>query len=144
MPKRARQIALPPMGLDRRAPTPLHRQVFTALRAAIREARIAPGQRLPSTRALAQTLRLSRNIIASAYEQLLAEGYVTARVGSGTRAARALPDTYLRELPILTKDALAVRGKSLRRIVFEACYPVSASSLADPDGNVLFLFSADA
>ncbi|WP_037575520.1 MocR-like pyridoxine biosynthesis transcription factor PdxR [Phaeacidiphilus oryzae] len=60
-----------------------------ALRAAIREQRLSPGARLPSSRALAADLGLARNTVAGAYAQLTAEGWLTARQGSGTRVAEA-------------------------------------------------------
>jgi GntR family transcriptional regulator/MocR family aminotransferase len=69
---------------------PLHRQVYRALRAAILDGTLGSGARLPSTRALTRELGLSRTPIVLAYEQLLAEGYATARTGSGTYAARTL------------------------------------------------------
>jgi GntR family transcriptional regulator / MocR family aminotransferase len=59
--------------------------VERALRAAIRSGRLAPQTRLPSTRVLAAELGLARNTVAAAYEQLVAEGYLAARTGSGTR-----------------------------------------------------------
>ncbi|HEY3501396.1 MAG TPA: PLP-dependent aminotransferase family protein [Actinocatenispora sp.] len=55
-----------------------------ALRTAIRSGRLAPDTRLPSTRSLATELRLARNTVAAAYDQLVAEGYLSARTGSGT------------------------------------------------------------
>src|SRR5580704_18940639 len=58
-----------------------------ALRDAARTARLAPGTRLPSSRALAADLGLARNTVAEAYAQLVAEGWLTARRGSGTRVA---------------------------------------------------------
>ncbi|MFC4328680.1 PLP-dependent aminotransferase family protein [Streptomyces andamanensis] len=61
-----------------------------ALRAAVREGRLAPGARLPATRRLALELGVSRGTVKAAYDQLVAEGYLTARQGSGTRVA-ALP-----------------------------------------------------
>jgi GntR family transcriptional regulator/MocR family aminotransferase len=69
---------------------PLQRQVYRALRAAILAGRLRAGERLPSTRALAGELRLSRNTVIAAYEQLLAEGYATSQGGSGTYVAQAL------------------------------------------------------
>ncbi|MFJ6214457.1 PLP-dependent aminotransferase family protein [Streptomyces sp. NPDC092296] len=59
----------------------------TALREAVRGGRLAPGSRLPSSRVLAQDLGLARNTVAEAYGQLVAEGWLTARQGSGTRVA---------------------------------------------------------
>src|SRR5690242_12836098 len=58
-----------------------------ALRAAVREGRLAPGTRLPSSRVLARDLGLARNTVADAYGQLVAEGWLTARQGSGTTVA---------------------------------------------------------
>ncbi|MET8677790.1 PLP-dependent aminotransferase family protein [Streptomyces sp. NPDC004647] len=59
-----------------------------ALRDAVRTGRLAPGVRLPSSRALASDLGLARNTVADAYGELVAEGWLTARQGSGTRVAR--------------------------------------------------------
>ncbi|MFI1290698.1 PLP-dependent aminotransferase family protein [Streptomyces sp. NPDC088353] len=61
-----------------------------ALRDAVRDGRLAPGTRLPATRRLAAELGISRGTAKAAYDQLVAEGYLTARQGSGTRVA-ALP-----------------------------------------------------
>ncbi|MFI9767694.1 PLP-dependent aminotransferase family protein [Streptomyces sp. NPDC052415] len=58
-----------------------------ALRDAVREGRLAPGARLPATRKLADELGVSRNTVKGAYDQLVAEGYFTARQGSGTQVA---------------------------------------------------------
>ena len=55
-----------------------------ALREAVREGRLRPGTRLPSTRALAQELGISRNVLVDVYAQLAAEGYLYARRGAGT------------------------------------------------------------
>lgn len=58
-----------------------------ALREAVRTGRLGPGTRLPSSRVLARDLGLARNTVADAYAQLVAEGWLTARQGSGTRVA---------------------------------------------------------
>ncbi|NGO73046.1 PLP-dependent aminotransferase family protein [Streptomyces boncukensis] len=58
-----------------------------ALREAVREGRLAPGSRLPPYRSLAADLGLARNTVASAYAELVAEGWLTARQGSGTRVS---------------------------------------------------------
>jgi GntR family transcriptional regulator / MocR family aminotransferase len=70
--------------LDRDSPAPLHRQLYSEIRAAILDGRLSHGARLPSTRTLSADLRLSRNTVAGAFDQLLAEGYLEGRVGSGT------------------------------------------------------------
>ena len=66
---------------------PRRAQLETGLREAIRGGRLRPGARLPSSRALAQELGVSRRLVVEAYEQLAAEGYLLARRGSGTRVA---------------------------------------------------------
>ncbi|MEV7520768.1 PLP-dependent aminotransferase family protein [Streptomyces sp. NPDC091371] len=58
-----------------------------ALRDAVRSGRLAPGTRLPPYRTLAADLGLARNAVADAYAELVAEGWFTARQGSGTRVA---------------------------------------------------------
>ncbi|MEV6846816.1 PLP-dependent aminotransferase family protein [Actinoplanes sp. NPDC051411] len=61
--------------------------VYRALRAAILDGRLPAGHRLPPTRALAADLRVARGSVATAYERLAAEGFLTTRVGSGTFVA---------------------------------------------------------
>jgi GntR family transcriptional regulator/MocR family aminotransferase len=79
--------------VDRDHATPLFLQVYGEIRAAILSRRLTPGTRLPSTRALAARLGLSRASVLTAYEQLLAEGYLTGRVGSGTYISVDLTET---------------------------------------------------
>ncbi|MEV4949099.1 PLP-dependent aminotransferase family protein [Streptomyces sp. NPDC053755] len=62
--------------------------LMDALREAIRSGRLAEGVRLPSSRSLATDLGVARNTVADAYAELVAEGWLTARQGSGTRVAR--------------------------------------------------------
>ncbi len=81
--------------LDPALPAPLHRQLYDGLRMAILAGRLSAGARLPATRALAAELHVSRNTVLDAYAQLLAEGYVEGKIGSGTYVSRALPDDLL-------------------------------------------------
>ncbi|WPW30883.1 PLP-dependent aminotransferase family protein [Streptomyces atratus] len=62
--------------------------LMDALREAVRTGRLGPGTRLPSSRSLAVDLGIARNTVADAYAELVAEGWLTARQGSGTRVAR--------------------------------------------------------
>ncbi|MEU0860679.1 PLP-dependent aminotransferase family protein [Streptomyces griseofuscus] len=68
-------------------PGGLRRGLTDALRDAVRTGRLAPGTRLPSSRALAADLGIARNTVGEAYADLVAEGWLTARQGSGTRVA---------------------------------------------------------
>ncbi|MFJ3137514.1 PLP-dependent aminotransferase family protein [Streptomyces sp. NPDC086843] len=65
----------------------LRRGLTDALREAVRSGRLAPDTRLPSSRSLAADLGIARNTVADAYADLVAEGWLTARQGSGTRVA---------------------------------------------------------
>jgi len=75
--------------------TPLYQQLYTHLRTAILIGDLKTGTRLPSTRALAPQLNVSRNTVLNAYQQLIAEGYLDGMVGNGTFVARILPDHLL-------------------------------------------------
>ncbi|WP_235921544.1 MocR-like pyridoxine biosynthesis transcription factor PdxR [Lentzea tibetensis] len=74
--------------LDVSGPGGVRARLTRSLREAIRSARLAPGTRLPSSRALALDLGIARNTVAAAYDELVAEGWLTARHGSGTRVAQ--------------------------------------------------------
>ncbi|WP_432057666.1 PLP-dependent aminotransferase family protein [Streptomyces sp. bgisy022] len=85
--------------LERSGPG-LRRGLTDALRDAIRTGRLAPGTRLPSSRSLAADLGVARNTVADAYADLVAEGRLTARQGSGTHVAdRAVPRPPARRAP---------------------------------------------
>lgn len=71
---------------------PLHRRLTLALRDGILGGRLAPGTRLPATRALAAQMGLGRNTVTAAFEQLIAEGFLEARTGAGTFVAATRPD----------------------------------------------------
>ncbi len=77
---------------------PNHRRVYEAIRRAITEQVLPSGSRLPSTRSLAADLSVSRNTILAAFDQLLDEGYVEARTGSGTYVAYNQPDEFAKNL----------------------------------------------
>jgi GntR family transcriptional regulator / MocR family aminotransferase len=121
------------------------------LRAAIREQRLAPGQRLPSTRALAYDLGVARGTVVEAYAQLEAEGYLTARHGAGTWVADvavAAPDAarlvepaasparfrFNPGLPDLAAFPRAAWTSALRRALCDA--PASTLGYGDPRGRV--------
>ncbi|MFI0479856.1 PLP-dependent aminotransferase family protein [Actinomadura sp. 9N215] len=120
-----------------------------ALRAAIRTGRLAPGDTVPSTRALAAQLRLSRGTVTAAYDQLAAEGYLTTVPGSGTRVAETAqpaptgppspPGTgepvhdLLPGRPDLSAFPARAWLRSTRRVL--AAAPPEAYALGDPRGR---------
>jgi GntR family transcriptional regulator/MocR family aminotransferase len=93
--------------LDRSAGDPLSHQLQAALRTAIRSGRVAAGERLPSSRRLATDLGVSRGLVQTTYEQLVAEGYLTAVPGGATRVAPVPQDT---PVPTRPPEALASHG----------------------------------
>lgn len=94
MPKQTPDLPLPGIRLDRSLPVPLHRQLYEQLGRAIRSGQLKPGTRLPSTRAFARTLGVSRITTLEAYHDLQIEGYLEAKVGAGTQVAQTLPDVF--------------------------------------------------
>ncbi|MEZ5330532.1 MAG: PLP-dependent aminotransferase family protein [Thermoanaerobaculia bacterium] len=83
---------LPVLAIDRESDTPLYRQIYEGYREAILDGRLKAGERLPSTRSLAEELGVSRFPVLNAFDQLLAEGYCESRVGAGTFVAATLPE----------------------------------------------------
>ena len=75
------------VGLDRGSGTPLAHQLQERLRDAIRSGRLAHGERLPASRALAGQLGVSRGVVVDTYAQLESEGYLRSAQGSGTVVA---------------------------------------------------------
>jgi GntR family transcriptional regulator/MocR family aminotransferase len=75
------------LALDRESTVPFYEQLEHSLRDQVRSGRLAPGTRLPSSRALAAELGVSRGVVLEAYSQLVAEGYLTASQGAPTRVA---------------------------------------------------------
>ncbi|MEE6257938.1 MocR-like pyridoxine biosynthesis transcription factor PdxR [Plantactinospora sonchi] len=68
-------------------------QIYRQLREAVLDGRLRPGQRLPPGRDLARRLDVSRNTVGVAYDRLTAEGFLVARVGSGTYVGDRQPAT---------------------------------------------------
>jgi len=138
MPKRAQwPNRIPRMAISRGCGIPLHRQLYDALRGAILRGELNPGDRLPSSRALAALLGLSRHTVEAAYDALAAEGYIRGRIGSGTRVLMAVPETYLRHLA--AAHLAAYRG-NFRRLLGEARFPARTVCFEDPEGTALYAF----
>jgi GntR family transcriptional regulator / MocR family aminotransferase len=102
------QFAIP---LSRSA-GPLFRQVYLGLRQAILSGTFRADCRLPSTRDLADQLGISRTVVLLAYDQLLAEGFVAGRRGSGTYVAQGLASSRAVTLKKTTKLRLSKFGSA--------------------------------
>ncbi len=100
--------------LDAAGALPLHRQLYEALRRAMLEGKLAAGDRLPSSRDLAQDLALSRNTVVAALGQLTVEGYLASQVGSGTYVHDHVPLPVHRTRTTPVRAArLSARGEAL-------------------------------
>lgn len=96
MTKTASFLDLNLVRLDRRKSTPLTHQLYDSLLMAIQTGQLSAGFRLPSTRELAIQLSVSRTTVINAFEQLVAEGYLTSVVGQGTQVSLRLPEETLK------------------------------------------------
>src|ERR1700691_1840446 len=108
--------AAPMIAVDRKAEKPLHRHIYDAFRAMILERRLQPGHQIPSSRALAADLRISRIPVLGAYAQLLAEGYLESRSGAGTFVTRLLSDQVLRGRPAMASVASDPASDAISRV----------------------------
>jgi GntR family transcriptional regulator / MocR family aminotransferase len=120
MSKMPRGVFLPPISLERESPVPLYKQLYEAIRHAILSGTLTKGLRLPSTRFLATELKVSRNIVVIAFEQLLAEGYIQSKTGAGTFITETLPDEVLQVQSHAWTGtrSLSERGRAIRRLSF--------------------------
>jgi GntR family transcriptional regulator/MocR family aminotransferase len=131
-----------------RGATPLHAQLEGQLREAVRDGRLAPGSRLPSSRTLAAELGVSRGVVVEAYAQLAAEGYLVVRpgaapvvgalpAGGGTEPharSEPAPRHDLRPgLPDLSTFPRGDWGRALRRALREI--PDAELGYPDPAGH---------
>jgi GntR family transcriptional regulator/MocR family aminotransferase len=93
----------------------LHRQIYSTLREAVLEGRLAPGGRIPSSRTLAATLGVSRPTVVTALDQLAAEGFIETRLGSGTYVAKGLVQGGVDSARVsaLGQDALSLRARQV-------------------------------
>lgn len=104
---------------------PLYRQIYETLRQSILSGHLPAQSQMPSTRTLAAQLAVSRMTIVTAYEQLLAEGYIEAKTGSGTYVGSVLPEVMLE-----IRDAKSPQSKT----------PASVSPMLSKRGQMLASF----
>lgn len=103
--------------LERDAATPLFRQLYLRMKEAILSGAVQPTVRLPATRELGRLLKVSRQTVLAAYEQLMAEGYLEGAVGKGTFVSASLPAAARRSAspdaaPPLVRP-LSARGEAM-------------------------------
>jgi GntR family transcriptional regulator/MocR family aminotransferase len=117
-----RELFLPPLSLDASCGVPLHQQLRRQLEAAIRRGTPA-GAALPSSRALAALLGVSRNTVLAAYDELRADGLLCSRRGIGMAITAGAP----------------IRLPDAQRLLRDAQYPHRTVEALDSDGTAIVL-----
>ena len=115
--------------LDPASAIPLYRQLYLQIRKQILSGRIQGGVRLPSTRTLSNELKLSRITILNAFDQLIAEGFLTSRTGAGTYvgnewenrgSADDQPQPQPPRLSDLSHSMLSLRSSHFQGVSYES------------------------
>jgi DNA-binding transcriptional regulator YhcF (GntR family) len=112
--------------LDLNSDVPLYRQVSRQIAQAIQSGELENGTRLPSSRMMAKLLRVSRNTILVAYQELTAAGLTISEPGAATRVDNTAPP-------------IGVRPMRIQTVIRAACFPSKIISFTDLDGNALYL-----
>lgn len=84
--------------IDRTAAEPVYVQLINKIMLLIKNGDLQPGQQLPSTRHLAELLKIHRKTVIRAYDELIAQGWLESHSGSGTFAAKHLPEVKPQKL----------------------------------------------
>jgi len=121
------------LSVDRAGSLALQTQIYQQIREIIVSGAARRGTKLPATRTLAHALNCSRNTVIAAFRQLLAEGYLESRAGSGSFVAQVLPEDYSRphwfekgpSRPGRRME-LSERGQSIRQQAWSPCDRYSA------------------
>ncbi len=93
MPRQLEEIPLVSLKFNFSSKVPLYKQLYNLIRKAILEGRFYKDQKLPGTRSLAQALKVSRNTVDLAFEQLMIEGYIYKKRGAGSFVSE-IPDNF--------------------------------------------------
>jgi DNA-binding transcriptional regulator YhcF (GntR family) len=119
------ELFVPLIDLDRTSSIALHCQIQAQIARAISSGAIPRNARLPATRVMARLLRVSRNTVLFAYDDLVANNIIRSERGAGMWVNGDLP----RELTWF----------GLRQVIHAAAYPAKILTLADPDGNSIYI-----
>jgi GntR family transcriptional regulator/MocR family aminotransferase len=121
--------------VDNASSIPLHRQIYEAWRRGILAGRFRQGDRVPSSRELAQALRVSRSTVTQAYEQLFAEGYLETAHGSGTFVRGDLHD---HTLPAPATQRTKTASPTIRLSAFGAKLKEDFPYASQPSDHICF------
>src|SRR4051812_864972 len=125
----------PLIALDRRKRKPIYQQIYEGFRAGILDGALTPGQPIPSTRALAVQLDVSRFPVLNAYSQLHAEGYFESTAGAGTFVATSLKKVRRANstAPARAPRQVARRAESIPSYVKPTWRALGAFQVGQPD-----------
>lgn len=104
---------VPCIEFDPTSDVPFYVQIYNGYRGAIASGQLMPGQRLPSTRTIAEHLEVSRFPVLSAFDQLLRDGYIVGRVGSGTYVREDIPEHGTKPITLRRAPATATGSERL-------------------------------
>jgi len=119
-------LRVPSIALHRGASKPLHRQIVEQIAVAIAAGNLDADARLPSSRSLARILRVSRNTVVAAYDDLSANGLIRVMRGAGVRVNGSGP---LAGMPVA----------GLHGLVEAAHFPARVLELEDSDANPIYV-----
>jgi GntR family transcriptional regulator/MocR family aminotransferase len=147
MGRRTPSLKTPVEVLDRAATPALYQQLYRAIRDRIVGGDLRLGERLPSTRALARLLGISRNTVLNAYDRLAEENWILAKVGSGTRVEARQVHGGLssssqpgRASESDSPERIETRLPTAAFIFRQSHYPLRSAVFRDSDGNRLYLY----
>lgn len=124
--QKSRDLFVPSILLDKASGIPLHRQIHRQVAKAIRDGSIPDRARLPSSRVMAKLLRVSRNTVFAAWEELAADDLIRGERGAGMRVngGGAAPE---------------MSWFGLKQVIQAANYPARVLAFEDVDGSPLYL-----
>lgn len=100
--------------LEQKPGVPLYRTLASAIKNWIEEGRLKPGEFLPSSRELSRLLGVSRVTVVRSYDNLIAQGYLNATTGRGTRVAESLPQLVIDAHQSASSRSLQIIDRSPR------------------------------
>lgn len=109
--------------IDKKSNMPIIQQIYSQIRDMILSGKLKEGKKLPSTRAVAQELNVSRNVVIEAYDQLMSEGYIQSHKGSGTYITEGLQVEILKESPSIQKQISIKDQEAFIKINFRSGIP---------------------
>jgi GntR family transcriptional regulator / MocR family aminotransferase len=123
------------MELDRRGAAPLSRQIARTVSEDIQRGRLRPGDRLPGSRTLANTLRVNRQTVVTAIDDLVAEGWLVSRKTAGIFVADGLPESSAGRARAVQR----IPGEMSRRFALELSTAPEPELPSDLDASTLLL-----